>query len=226
VSPPSVGDDMDDDPDYDPGDGGDSDDDQSGGDSDGSDSSHDEDPAVARRVRSAMARAARGAKSRRDLSAAERWAPTEVDAVVRSSSGTFVGENLPWKSYRVKRNEKESDLLCAVLDCLVANKRDDATELLVRRLIGIREHDKDDSWDAADSLDIWSPRRIIGTIDQRRRLRKDVAHLRSQAKSSVARAPGSRRERRATDGTGDGDGATPVSAKPQGAGRGGVRATA
>ena len=59
-------------------------------------------------------------------------------------------------------------------------------EIGVRPLHSVREADRTDSWAIAEALDIWAPGVALGTIDQRRRLRRDVRGMRSEV---LLRAP-------------------------------------
>ena len=134
--------------------------------------------------------------SRRDASARERWGPAAVRSVLRSSTGTFIGENGFFK-YANERNEKEAGVLCAIVDSLLSTTgiRDShyAIEVAVRRLVAVREADRQHDWGAGDALDIWSPGAELGTIDQRRRLRRDInARRTAAAPSSQQRSRGSR----------------------------------
>ena len=134
---------------------------------------------------------------------------------------SFLGEDVHFPYAKV-RNEAEARAWCAALDAMLAtpgitgNHR--AVEIAVRRLIAVREADRTNSWRAAAALDVWSPGVQFGTVEQRRRLRRDVAAIRSERGDDAGRTRrGGRTAVKASSSSGGGKSA----AKGRGDSRGG-----
>jgi hypothetical protein len=129
-----------------------------------------------------------GAHSRREHAARERWGREAFRAIRRTATRSFVSEN-SHHQYRKRRNAEEALAWCAALDGLLATRGitgdHAAVEVAVRRLVVVREADRTDSWAVAKALTVWTPGIDIGTMEQHRRLRRDVAAIRAEGKDSA-----------------------------------------
>ncbi len=163
-----------------------------------------------------------GAHSRRERAARERWGREAFRAIRRTATRSFVSENGHYQ-YRKRRNAEEALAWCAALDALLATRGvtgdHPAVEVAVRRLVVVREADRTNSWAVAKALTIWSPGIDIGTMEQHRRLRRDVAAIRTEEKDSARdrTTGGAARSRRPRSGVGSTRSTAPV---PSGGGGG------
>ena len=141
-----------------------------------------------------------------------------------SATGSFVAEDIHYE-YRKERNRKEALAWCAALDALLATRgitgEHVVVEIAVRRLHAVREADRTNSWSVAEALDIWAPGFTLGTIDQRRRLRRDVRGMRSETAPPRSTRRTARRPSAASPGSGASRGGAAVAAAAGNSVRGG-----
>jgi hypothetical protein len=112
----------------------------------------------------------------------DRHAPGAIQEVL-SVFGSFSGRQATLE-FTQRRNDIESGLLCAIIDCILAGRCDVALEHLVRRLEGIEAAEEEGNWDLDDVLKLHR-RAALANDEQLKRARKLVKVMQSKEAAST-----------------------------------------
>jgi hypothetical protein len=86
-----------------------------------------------------------------ELGLEEELAPEMLENMLRRAATVFAAVSAD--AFKSPRNQREAVLLARVIDLLRLGRHEAATELLCRRLAGVRIGDRTGTWEVADALE-------------------------------------------------------------------------